>query len=114
MKKVLSGLFVTALLLMSNPPFSFGIETVHAQKQIPSYAKWGIVAIKETMKKYPTSRIEDYSYMGKKTKDSKTEEKFKLWLKNYNNEDEFGVIVRIKYETKTEKVLEVKIDETRI
>ena len=80
------------------------------QLDIPSYAKWSKIAIKETQKKYPEAKIIDYLHEGSQTKGDHTIEKFKLWLRGPNKE--FGVFVRVKYITKTEELVTIEFEET--
>jgi hypothetical protein len=47
---------------------------------------------------------------GSESKHDSTIEKFKLWLKDGDNE--FGVFVRIEYTTATEKVVSIELEET--
>ena len=82
----------------------------HAQQVIPNYAKWGKLAIKEAQSKYPNAKIIDYLHEGSESQKDLTIEKFKLWLKEGDNE--FGVFVRIKYRTETEKVVTIELEET--
>ena len=82
----------------------------HAQLEIPAYAKWGKLAIKETHTKYPDAKIIDYLYEGNEFKEATTIEKFKFWLKDGDNE--FGVFVRIEYTTETEEVVTIEFRET--
>ena len=99
------GIFIT---IHSTPTY---IQTsAHAQQVIPAYAKWGKLAIKETKSKYPNAAIIDYLHEGNESKGDTTIEKFKLWLKDGDNE--FGVFIRIEYTTKTEKVINIKLLET--
>ena len=44
------------------------------------------------------------------TNENSTTEKFKLWIKDHNNE--FGVFVRITYITKTEEIVNIDFQET--
>ena len=81
-----------------------------SQPEIPAYAKWGQLAMKETKSKYPNADIIDYLHEGSETKGSSTIEKFKLWLKE--GDKEFGVFVRIEYTTETEKVDKIEFEET--
>ena len=83
---------------------------VHAQQEIPTYAKWGKLAIKEAQSKYPNAKMIDYLHVGRESKADVTIEKFKLWLKE--GDREFGVHVIITYATKTEKVVTVEMQET--
>ena len=78
--------------------------------EIPAYAKWGTLAIKETQSKYPKATIIDYLHEGSESKGDSTIEKFKLWLKVDDNE--FGVFVRIEYTTETEEVIAIEFEET--
>ncbi len=81
-----------------------------AQQEVPAYAKWGRLAIKETQSKYPNANIIDYLHEGSESKEDSTIEKFKLWLKE--GDKEFGVFVKIEYFTETEKVVTIEIQET--
>ncbi|MCZ8532696.1 DUF3889 domain-containing protein [Psychrobacillus psychrodurans] len=86
------------------------IQTISpTQQEIPAYAKWGQLAMKETQSKYPNASIIDYLHEGKETKESSTIEKFKLWLKDSGKE--FGVSVRIEYITDTDELVNIQIQE---
>lgn len=93
-------------------------EPLHPVKTIieqptsePSYAKWGRLAIQEAMKKYPTAEIVDYLHVGRQSiSDSTAQETFKLWLKQEGRE--FGVYIRIRFNTRTEMVQSVTMDES--
>lgn len=82
----------------------------YAQQEIPAHAQWGKVAIKETQAKYPQAKIIDYLHEGREVTKDATIEKFKLWLKQ--SDKEFGVHVRIKIATNTNKVEKIEIQET--
>ncbi|WP_342505080.1 DUF3889 domain-containing protein [Sporosarcina sp. FSL K6-2383] len=82
----------------------------HAQQEIPSYAKWGRLAMQETQLKYPHATIIDYLHEGSELKEYSTIEKFKLWLRE--DDHEFGVFVRIEYATVTERVITISFQET--
>ncbi|KOS68905.1 hypothetical protein AEA09_10360 [Lysinibacillus contaminans] len=82
----------------------------HAQQEIPTYAKWGKLAIKEAQSKYPNAKIIDYLHVGRESKADLTIEKFKLWLKE--GDKEFGVHVSITFATKTENVVTVEMQKT--
>ena len=99
------GIFLTVNTVLTHIP-----STVQAQQEIPSYAKWGKIAIEETQAKYPHANIIDYLHEGSETKGNSTIEKFKLWLKD--GENEFGVFVRIEYTTQTEAVVKIDLQET--
>ncbi|WNC15311.1 YqzG/YhdC family protein [Brevibacillus brevis] len=77
----------------------------------PPYAKWGQIAVQQTMKKYPHAQIVDYLHVGRKQKTPTTsEETFKLLLREGNRE--WALFVHIEFETKTEKVLAIRYEET--
>lgn len=83
--------------------------SVYAQQEIPAHAQWGKIAIKETQAKYPQAKILDYLYEGSEVKGDTTIEKFKFWIKL--SDKEFGVQVRIKYVTNTNKLVKVEFQE---
>ena len=89
---------------------------IHATDQLlqepetPAYAKWGQLALKVTKSKYPDANIIDYLHEGSESKGDSTIQKFKLWLKH--DEGEFGVFVRIEYNTATEQVVKIEFQET--
>ncbi|NEU30166.1 DUF3889 domain-containing protein [bacterium LRH843] len=83
---------------------------VHAENGIPSYAKWGKLAMEKTKEKYPNAKIIDYLHIGSEKTTKTTIEKFKLWLKVNNKE--FGVFVDIEFNTETEDVLSIHFKES--
>ncbi len=99
------GIFITANLVSPHIP-----TVALSQQEIPAYAKWGKLALKETQSKYPNANIVDYLHEGRESKANTTIEKFKLWLKD--GDKEFGVFVRIEYNTATEKVINIEFQET--
>lgn len=80
-----------------------------AQQEIPAYAKWGQLAMKETQSKYPNASIIDYLHEGSKSKENSTIEKFRLWLRD--SDKEFGVSVKIEYTTETDELINIQIQE---
>ncbi len=80
-----------------------------AQSEIPSYAKWSRLAIKETQVKYPHANIVDYLHIGSESKKGSTVEKFRLWLKDGNRE--FGVLVNVTYAAETDKLINIEFQE---
>ena len=86
------------------------VSHTQTQNEIPAYAKWSQIAIKETKLKYPNADIIDYLHEGSESNADSTIEKFKLWLKD--SEKEFGVFVRIKYMKETEEIVYIKFYET--
>lgn len=95
------------------PAFS---ETVHAgvheidQKTTPPYAKWGQLALKETKAKYPRADIIDYLHVGRVENTKYTTETFKLWLKQ--GDREFGVLINIEFDPKTDGIRKISFRET--
>ncbi|SDQ10927.1 Protein of unknown function [Virgibacillus subterraneus] len=103
--------FSVFLLLFSSNLEAFPVQQIAvAEKDIPSYAKWGRMAMKETQAKYPNADIIDYLHRGRETKEGSTIEKFKLWLKE--NDKEFGVFINIEFNTETEKVIDITFRES--
>lgn len=86
-----------------------GLSTEAAAE--PAYAKWGRIAVKQAQEKYPDAAIIDYLHV-KRKKISATviEEKFKLWLRQ--GKEEFGVLVAVRFDKDTERVLTVRFLET--
>ncbi|QQP14908.1 DUF3889 domain-containing protein [Lysinibacillus agricola] len=103
---VILGIFLVFLAVLLHLPTT----NAYAQQEIPAHAKWGKVAIKEAQAKYPQAKILDYLHEGSEVNEDSTIEKFKLWLKQ--SDKEFGVHVRIKYVTHTNKVLHIELQET--
>lgn len=81
-----------------------------SQHETPSYAKWGLLAVKETKLKYPNADLIDYLHQGREINGESSIENFKLWLRE--GEREFGVFVRIEFNTDTEKVVGIEFEET--
>lgn len=99
------GIFLVLFAVFINTP-----TISYAQQGIPARAQWGNVAIKETKAKYPQAKIIDYLHEGSEVNEDSSIEKFKLWLKQ--SDKEFGVHVRIKYITNTNKVVKIEFQET--
>lgn len=92
-------------------PFSEVGHMASAQKPVPDYAKWGVLAMQQTRSKYPMAQIIDYLHVGREDmKNGTSTERFKLWLRQGNKE--FGVFVTITFDTKTEEVKNVLFIET--
>lgn len=63
---------------------------------VPEYAKWGLIAVKETQRRYQADII-DYLHVGRTYLSSnKAEEKFKLWIRTKDG-SEFGVYVYLQF-----------------
>ncbi|MEA0552327.1 DUF3889 domain-containing protein [Lysinibacillus irui] len=97
-------------LLFVSHSLPLPMSTAHAQQEVPAYAKWGQLAIKEVKSKYPTAQIVDYLHEGKEVHGLSTIEKFKLWLKQPDKE--FGVHVKISYLTATQEVEKIEFQES--
>lgn len=80
-----------------------------AQQEVPAYAKWGQLAMKETQSKYPNASIIDYLHVGSESIENSTIEEFRLWLKDSNKE--FGISVKIEYTTETDELVNIQIQE---
>ncbi|WP_341302453.1 DUF3889 domain-containing protein [Lysinibacillus sp. FSL H8-0500] len=87
------------------------VHIAHAEQEIPTYARWGQVAVKEVQAKYPHAKIVDYLHEGKEVHGESTIEKFKLWLKQ--SDKEFGVYVRISYITASQEIVHIELQETK-
>jgi len=82
----------------------------HAKSSVPSYAKWGKLAMEETKQKYPEAEIIDYLHRGRQKKGDTIIEMFKLWLRGEKRE--FGVFVNIEFDSTTEKIIHITFHET--
>ena len=107
MKKILMALLAAVCISIGN---TSSTNFVIAEKPVPSYAKWGTLAMKSTKERYPNAQIIDYLHVGKTSGPSSFTEKFKLWLKE--NQKEFGVFVDIEFNKQTEKVINITFRET--
>lgn len=82
-------------------------------KPIPPYGKWGGLAMALVQRRYPQALIVDYLYLGRQVvSPSTSQEAFKLWLRD--DRHEFGVMVRILFNTTTEQVLKISYEETAL
>jgi len=111
MKKTILSLGMVFLLLSISPVVTQ--ENVRAEagdEEVPSYAKWGRFAMKETKVRYPEADIVDYLHIGRETEEHTATEKFKLWLRE--GEKEFGVFIDIEFHLETEEVLNIIYEET--
>lgn len=102
--------FTILLLLSGGVAPSIAPAGVYAEDDIPSYAKWGRLAMKETRSKYHDADIVDYLHRGREDKGESTVEKFKLWLRE--GDKEFGVFIDIEFNSKTGDVLDISFRET--
>lgn len=95
-------LLSTSLMLLCQP------FLIHAQ---PSYAKWGQLAMQETMKRYPNAQIVDYLHVGRMKKTPTTSvETFKLLLQEGNRR--WALLVHIEFVDQTEAVVNITYEDT--
>ncbi|WP_010200114.1 DUF3889 domain-containing protein [Bacillus sp. m3-13] len=113
MKKItiFSCVACISALLIGNQPIQTAEAIQLSTQQVPSYAKWGQLAMKRTKEAYPKAEIVDYSHLGRQEGPILTTEKFRLWLKGADKE--FGVNVTISFYKETEVVKEVKLEEIK-
>ncbi|WP_308639323.1 DUF3889 domain-containing protein [Paenibacillus silvisoli] len=96
----------TLVLMMTFLMLIGSAATVSAE---PPYAKWGRLAMKETMKKYH-AEIVDYKHVGRKVEDAGLmSETFRLLLNK--GARKFEVTVRIWFEQHSEKVVRIQFTE---
>lgn len=70
---------------------------------IPDYAKWGIVAVKETQTKYNVD-ILDYKHIGRSSLSaSESREQFKLWVRAKDGK-QFAVYVHVDFNPNTQQL----------
>jgi hypothetical protein len=108
------GSLLMALTLSINATTGFAVPVANAQnpyvKPEPNYARWGKLAVSETQKRFPRASVIDYLHVGRQViSPSTTQEMFKFWLKD--DKHEFGVYVRILFNTKTEQILHISFQE---
>jgi hypothetical protein len=102
--------FLLGFLLFSAnfvTPYFSTADIVRAE--VPPYAKWGQLAMQKTKEKYPNAAITDYLHLGRIPGTTTSTEKFKLWLKD--KDKEFGVLVDIEFDKKTERLIVIKFKE---
>ena len=109
MKILISFRLFFSLFLIANC-LNVNTNIVIAEQEVPPYAKWGQIAMKNTKEKYPQANIIDYLHIGREKGTEYSVEKFKLWLKQ--DSKEFGVFVDIKFDNKTEQIIDIKFRET--
>jgi hypothetical protein len=107
--KLLNSLFLGIVLIVGiflTPTIS---TSSSVKAEVPPYAKWGQLAMQKTKEKYPNAAITDYLHLGRIPGTTSSTEKFKLWLKD--KDKEFGVLVDIEFDKKTERLIEIKFRE---
>jgi hypothetical protein len=115
MEKICLSIAIAIVLILASNTSTFVQAQEYVPTQIedgvPSYAKWGQLAVKETKSRYPNAKVIDYLHIGKETKsETTTLEKFKLWLKE--DKREFGVFIDIEYNTETDELINISFEET--
>ncbi|MEK4148198.1 DUF3889 domain-containing protein [Robertmurraya sp. FSL W8-0741] len=105
MKKIL----ISLILLTAGFAFiAIDSSIVEAEEK---FEKWGQLALSKTKEKYPNAEIKDYKHIGRVQGTNTTVEKFKLWLKE--NDKEFGLLVNIKFDKETERVIAISFKEVK-
>ncbi|WP_225229704.1 DUF3889 domain-containing protein [Sporosarcina quadrami] len=102
-------LLLAISMLFIIPATYIAQSTIAEEKEIPAYAKWSRLALEETTKKYPNAKIIDYLYIGTASQEEKTIATFQLWMKENNKE--FGVRVKVTYDTLSEQFVHVEFEE---
>ena len=102
------GLSLGVLLTSGSGTSDAPIATL-SKVEVPAYAKWSRLAIKQTMLKYPQAEIKDYLHIDTNSKKVTSVEKFQLWLKE--DDREFGVIVKVTYSAETGKFIRIDFQE---
>ncbi|WP_233212194.1 DUF3889 domain-containing protein [Sporosarcina sp. P16b] len=97
------------VLLTSGSGTSDESAAALSKVEVPAYAKWSRLAIKQTMLKYPHADIKDYLHIATDSKKVTGVEKFQLWLKE--EEREFGLIVTVTYSAETGKFIRIDFQE---
>ncbi|WP_102346409.1 DUF3889 domain-containing protein [Bacillus sp. Marseille-P3661] len=111
MRKTIGCLFLYTLLIFSSIQPFYTAPTIHhvLADNVPQYAKWGRIAMQKTKEQYPHAEIVDYLHLGRESDTTTITEKFKLWL--IESDKEFGVIINIKFDNKTEQIQEIEFIE---
>lgn len=102
-------LMASGLLFVANPTTAITPSAIVADTEMPAYAEWSRLALNETTKKYPHAKIIDYLYVGTVPLDDKMIATFQLWLKE--NSKEFGVRVKVTYDTVSQEYVTVEFEE---
>ncbi|WP_145045520.1 DUF3889 domain-containing protein [Paenibacillus xylanexedens] len=78
---------------------------------MPDYAKWGIIAVKETQTKYNVD-IVDYKHIGRTSLTAnQSREQFKLWVRAKDGR-EFAVYVNVDFNPSTQQLKNVQFTES--
>ncbi|MFS0858933.1 MULTISPECIES: DUF3889 domain-containing protein [Paenibacillus] len=85
--------------------------TTSSATAIPDYAKWGIIAVKETQSKYNVD-ILDYKHIGRTSLSAdQSREQFKLWVRNKDGK-QFAVFVNVDFNPSTQQLKKVQFTES--
>jgi Protein of unknown function (DUF3889) len=99
-KKTISFLCLVMLFLQST--------SIAAEK--PDYEKYGRIAIAVVQADYPQDEVTDYEYKGRKQlENDEVEDRFSFLVKE--KEKEFNITVKIKHNTKNQKLLHLEVEE---
>ncbi|WP_413372577.1 DUF3889 domain-containing protein [Paenibacillus taichungensis] len=102
--RMLIVVLMTVILSLS------GLATSSATA-IPDYAKWGIIAVKETQTKYNVD-ILDYKHIGRTSLTAdQSREQFKLWVRNKDGK-QFAVFVNVDFNPSTQQLKKVQFTES--
>jgi len=101
---------LNTIFLANSPVNVYGKMIETEQKPEPAYAKWGRLAMKKAKEQYPKADIIDYLHVGRIQSAKTTTETFKLWLRE--DSKEFGVIIKIEFDTTTEQVKRISHQKT--
>ncbi|WP_338544033.1 DUF3889 domain-containing protein [Paenibacillus tundrae] len=88
-----------------------GVSATGNGATIPDYAKWGIIAVKETQTKYNVD-IVDYKHIGRTSLTAnQSREQFKLWVRAKDGR-EFAVYVNVDFNPSTQQLKNVQFTES--
>jgi Protein of unknown function (DUF3889) len=108
LKKLMMCMILIPMMTMHEPvSVAKYLESIGVT--IPSYAKWGRLAMEKTKERYPEAQIIDYLHIGREESGDTSTERFKLWLKGKDRE--FGVLVNIRFDSKTEQLKQISFSE---
>ncbi|KAB2329833.1 DUF3889 domain-containing protein [Bacillus mesophilum] len=75
------------------------------------YAQWGRLAMQTAKQKFPDAQIVDYRYDGRTNEGETAIEQFKLWAKK--GQEEFGIVIKIRIDQKTNKLKNIQVTKTQ-
>lgn len=90
---------------------AFASSAAHVPKVTPSYTNWGLVAVAEAKKKYPTASVVDYKRFPRIVLSPTTaQDTFKLWMKD--GDHELGLYVYVVFDIASENLRSITFKET--